>query len=145
MPTYTHVGWRPYTGHYAVTADAIRTPGKIHALNPIPGRRGQYKGLCGTTVSRGSDDHFQHDDGPNIVVAGPGSRITCKLCLSLRPEIGPPETRAEYRLMYEHEGQIGCWNAAPTYELAGHWENYLKEEKGATRTWIERVEVTVIH
>jgi hypothetical protein len=80
---YTHVGCHAYTGHYAVTADAYRKPGKVHALsldratsdNPYAA----YKALCGETIRMRSDDHFLQDE-PQIVPAAPGHRITCKRC-----------------------------------------------------------------
>jgi hypothetical protein len=79
---YTHIGARPYVGHYAVTADAYRKTGKAHALNPRPaGRPGEYIGLCGVRINEGaSGDHFLPDCKP--VPAGEG-RVTCKRCRKL--------------------------------------------------------------
>jgi hypothetical protein len=79
LAIYTHAGCRLYTGHYAVTADAIRKPGRVHALNATA-RRGVFRALCGTTVHEGSDDHSRQDDGPNVWPTTPGHRITCKRC-----------------------------------------------------------------
>lgn len=96
IPTlpYTHVGRRLSTGHYAVTADAERTQGKIHALvldhvRPGTGRlRGKldirdgdrpgYVGLCGVVVTEASDDEFCA--APQVREATAKDRITCKRC-----------------------------------------------------------------
>jgi hypothetical protein len=78
--SYTHTGRRGYTGHYAVTTDAIRTPGRTHALNHAANRR-DYIALCGVTVSYGSDDA---QIGVNPVrPASEGGRVTCKRCRKL--------------------------------------------------------------
>ena len=87
--THTHVGSRPYVGHYAVTADAYRTPGKAHALNIVSGagsRYARYKALCGTTVEDATlcDDHFLQD-GTNVVSAAEG-KVTCKRCRKILAE-----------------------------------------------------------
>jgi hypothetical protein len=75
---YSHVGRREYTGHYAVTADAERTPGKTHALNRVPGKR-QYVALCGVVVHEESGDHFLQDR-KQVALATPGHRVSCKRC-----------------------------------------------------------------
>lgn len=74
--THTHVGARGATGHYAVTADAYRTPGRRHALN-LAGHR-FYRGLCGVSVHRDSGDHFV---GENPIYPAGERKVTCKRCL----------------------------------------------------------------
>lgn len=76
IPTYTHVGQRAYVGNYAVTADAHRKPGKVHAMNLVGD---DYVGLCGVRVAIQSDDHFMQGD-PQVVPINPGNRVTCKRC-----------------------------------------------------------------
>jgi hypothetical protein len=90
--THTHVGARGATGHYAVTADAYRTPGKPRALNLKPGHRcgsgyATFVGLCGTVVAETSGDHFV---GANPIYLSGERKVTCKRCLKelakARPE-----------------------------------------------------------
>lgn len=82
MQTYTHTGYRGYVGHYAVTVDAIRTPGKVHALNPSGSG---YHALCGETVPEYCDDHHVNPDHDNkspvrIAPDAAGTNVTCARC-----------------------------------------------------------------
>jgi hypothetical protein len=78
MPTYTHVGYRAATGHYAVTADAIRTPGKDHALIAVD--RGSYRSLCGVAVSAESADHFVDGNPIRPAFGDPAAEVECVRC-----------------------------------------------------------------
>ena len=73
--TYTHVGRRAQTGNYAVTADAIRKPGKTHALNAADDG---YRGLCDEWVAEHSGDSFS---GKNDIWDAGKAEITCRRCL----------------------------------------------------------------
>ena len=79
MTSYTHTGRLARTGYYAVTSEAVRKPGKRHAVNRSPNSADVYLALCGETIAVRSDDHFM-DSGNYIEPAGKYP-VTCKRCL----------------------------------------------------------------
>ena len=85
MRVFSHLGFRPRTGHLRVgrrgrTAAGNNQPGAIHALNSTKDR-GVLESLCGVRV-----EAAEYDLDDNVWQADEESRPTCKQCLLILEE-----------------------------------------------------------